>query len=237
MRRDAVACPRRVAKHSTALKTQFIEDPHLNHIVLFGDSIFDNGVYVAPGTAVIDHLSAALPDGDKATLLAIDGAVTSSVFSQLDRCPKDATHLFLSVGGNDALGLASELFMTDADNVGAALDHSHDLMRRFDHGYKSLLNELASFQLPLTVCTIYDSVPGLQARELAGLMMFNDLITRNAFASGADLIDLRLLCQDPGDYSEISPIEPSGQGGKKIAQLIAKIVSMDTRTHSSRVFA
>ena len=45
------------------------------NITLVGDSIFDNGVYVARGESVIDHLRKMLPQGARATLLAKDGAV------------------------------------------------------------------------------------------------------------------------------------------------------------------
>ena len=61
------------------------------HIVLLGDSIFDNAVYVPGGPSVIEHVRRVLPIGWKATLLAIDGARMSSVERQLQRLPADAT--------------------------------------------------------------------------------------------------------------------------------------------------
>lgn len=76
----------------------------MGHIVLLGDSIFDNGVYVPGEPDVVRQLQGVLPQGWRASLLAVDGAVTRSVASQLQRLPGDATHLVLSVGGNDALG-------------------------------------------------------------------------------------------------------------------------------------
>jgi hypothetical protein len=78
------------------------------HIVLLGDSIFDNAPYVQTGEAVIHHLKRRIPNTWQATLLAIDGAVTREVHEQLQQLPPDATHLFLSVGGNDALALRRE---------------------------------------------------------------------------------------------------------------------------------
>jgi predicted S18 family serine protease len=33
------------------------------------------------------------------------------------------------------------------------------------------------------------------------------------------------VCDDPGDYSPLSPIEPSAQGGAKIAALVARVVT------------
>ena len=54
------------------------------------------------------------------------------------------------------------------------------------------------------------------------LSMFNDAISRNIHEHGADPIDLRLDCRESGDYA--NPIEPSVQGGDKIAACIARYV-------------
>jgi len=53
------------------------------------------------------------------------------------------------------------------------------------------------------------------------------------------VIDLRTVCSEAGDYSDVSPIESSGQGGAKIAQVIAEIVGrhdFSLRGASSNVF-
>ena len=73
------------------------------HVVLLGDSVFDNARYVAPGPDVAAQLRAVLPAGWRATLRAVDGATTSGLAAQLRAIPADATHLVVSVGGNDAL--------------------------------------------------------------------------------------------------------------------------------------
>ena len=41
--------------------------------------------------------------GWRASLLAVDGATTDDVPSQVQRVPADASHVVLSVGGNDVL--------------------------------------------------------------------------------------------------------------------------------------
>ncbi|HEY1387763.1 MAG TPA: GDSL-type esterase/lipase family protein, partial [Ktedonobacterales bacterium] len=75
------------------------------HVVLLGDSIFDNQSYVQRGEPdVIRQLRAHLPADWEATLLAVDGNVTADIRRQLAHLPTDATHLVISVGGNDALG-------------------------------------------------------------------------------------------------------------------------------------
>src|SRR5688572_16398198 len=73
------------------------------HVVLLGDSIFDNAAYVAGGPAVVDQLHTILPADWKATLLAVDGDTTGLVADRLRGLPADASHLVVSVGGNDAL--------------------------------------------------------------------------------------------------------------------------------------
>ena len=62
------------------------------HIVLLGDSIFDNAVYVgSKGKSVVQHLQNKIPTGWNATLCAIDGAVIKGVSRQISTIPKDAT--------------------------------------------------------------------------------------------------------------------------------------------------
>ena len=67
------------------------------HIVLLGDSIFDNASYTKGRPAVISQVRQLLPTGWQASLLAVDGATTEKVPSQLQRLPPDASHLVLSV--------------------------------------------------------------------------------------------------------------------------------------------
>ena len=73
------------------------------HVVLVGDSIFDNAAYTDGGPDVVSQVRGLLPPGWDATLLAVDGAITDGVAGQLARLPEQATHLVLSVGGNNAL--------------------------------------------------------------------------------------------------------------------------------------
>ena len=54
----------------------------MKHIVLAGDSIFDNAGYVDKDDAVIDQTSAKLSGSDKASLIAVDGDITADVLTQ-----------------------------------------------------------------------------------------------------------------------------------------------------------
>lgn len=189
------------------------------HVVLLGDSIFDNAVYVPNGPAVIQQTSALLAPDGRATLLAIDGDVSSDIPGQTNRMPPDASHLVLSVGGNDALGAIPVMSQT-VRNVNEAMLVMAKIRTVFQKDYRTTIQSLVKFHLPLAVCTVYEDVPGLTDELKVALAIFNDTIVREALSVGADIIDLRSLCTEFGDYSEKSPIEPSVLGGQKIAAAI-----------------
>ena len=74
------------------------------------------------------------------------------------------------------------------------------------------------------VCTIYNGALD-DARATAariGLTIFNDAVLRAAIDLRVDALELRTICTDPADYA--NPIEPSGQGGLKIARGVAVLV-------------
>jgi hypothetical protein len=193
------------------------------HVVLLGDSIFDNGVYVPGHPAVIEQLRAALPGGWKATLLAVDGNIAIDVVRHLERLPADATHLAISTGGNNAL-IASSVLLQPARTVSEALHELADIQGDFRREYREMLGEVLGRRLPTIVCTIYDSIPGLELDAVCALALFNEVILRAAIAAGVPVLDLRLLCTELSDYSPLSPIEPSHLGGQKIAAALGHVL-------------
>lgn len=205
------------------------------HIVLLGDSIFDNGAYVADGPPVIAQLRQELR-GWQCTLLALDGDVVPGVSRQLASLPTDATHLAVCAGGNDALGYAP-LLQERAASVGDALALLGKARDRFAAEYEAMVDQVAAAGLPYAVCTIYDTPPSAPGQNVikAALCLFNDAIARAAFSRGAALIDLRLICSDDADYA--NPIEPSSQGGRKIARAIASFTAAADREDASVVIA
>jgi hypothetical protein len=193
----------------------------MSHVVLLGDSIFDNAAYVPGGQPVIEQLRAALPRGWGATLLATDGAVSSSVAGQLRGVPEDASHLFVSVGGNDALRYSGMLEEPNRP-AGQLLSALTEMQLGFRHNYRDMLRRVLALRKPTTVCTVYDAVPGLVTEAVTLLSLFNDIILREAARERTPVIELRLVCDEPKDYSNISPIEPSVAGGLKIVRQIAR---------------
>jgi hypothetical protein len=193
----------------------------MGHFVLLGDSIFDNARYVPDRLAVIDQLRQAHPIGWLASLLAVDGHMTEDVPNQLKDLPTDATHLFVSAGGNDALG-ESGILGEAACTVGDAMCLMHDVRTRFQDSYRAMLQAVCAIGKPVVVCTVYDAIPGLACADRTALAGFNEVILREAFAARLPVIDLRLVCDHPSDYSHVSSIEPSVVGGAKIVRAIVE---------------
>lgn len=194
----------------------------IRHVVLLGDSIFDNASYVPGEMPVIEQLRAKLPEW-QATLLAIDGDIVKSIKDQLRRLPNSATHLVISCGGNDALGQIQYL-LSSVSSMEAALSRMASIRETFESDYRAMLESVMKVGLPTAVCTIYESIPDLERTLHVALSIFNDVIIREAVRSGLPVIDLRLICSEAEDYSKVSPIEPSAKGGEKIAKAIASMV-------------
>ncbi len=182
------------------------------HIVLLGDSIFDNQVYIPKEPCVSAHLRQETDQ--EVTLLAMDGAITLNVLDyQVSEIPKTATHLVLSVGGNDALRAFYQRSLPD--ELEAATNE-------FVGWYAELIRTLQATGLPLLACTIYCDCPIVTDDQILYAMQnylpwYNRAIMEILKRHNIPLIDLRQICTEPEDYAASSPIEPSNQGGHKIA--------------------
>ena len=187
----------------------------MKHIVLLGDSIFDNTVYVNGGPDVIKQLRSILPQDWQASLLAVDGSVTTDAITQIPLVPASATHLTVSAGGNDALSRA-DILERPVGSVGAAVDQLAALRAEFHQNYR---------RMPLALCTVYDPHfpdPLIQRLTTTALNIFNDCILREAITLGLPVLDLRLICTEAEDYA--NEIEPGVSGGRKIAAGILNLV-------------
>lgn len=211
------------------------------HLVLLGDSIFDNAEYTNGGPEVVSQVRCLLPPEWTASLLAVDGSMTGDIPNQLQHLPNDCTHLVLSVGGNNALGEASRLGisffgMTD-EPASIALDSLADISGAFESGYRSAVDACLRPRMPLGVCTIYNGCfpdPSYQRIASLALAIFNDVIIRVAIEHGLPVIDLRLICTAPADYA--NPIEPSSIGGEKIAKaIVAMVTERENQIHGTRI--
>ncbi len=208
----------------------------MNHVVLLGDSIFDNAAYTGGAPDVVRQVRQRLPHGSKATLRAVDGGTTGDVREQLRHLPSDATHLIVSAGGNDALGHI-DFLGAPARSTAETLLGLADIAAEFERGYRDMLSRVLAHGLPTAICTIYYPRfpdPDLQKIAVTALTVFNDCIIRAAIIHRTTLLDLRLICTEEGDYAD--PIEPSSQGGGKIASAIVKLLEHGFASGRTEVF-
>ena len=196
----------------------------MEHIVLLGDSIFDNKSYVGDAPDVVSHLRAIMPKDWIATLCAVDGSIAESVPAQRDRVPQEATQLVLSVGGNDALRNQDLLYEDLQGN--RVLSILADVAEEFEVNYRNAVQVLRALGKALCVCTIYNgNLPAEVSRAAkAAVAVFNDRIYSVANELRLPVIELRRVCTEAMDYA--NPIEPSDVGGAKIARRILEHVQV-----------
>ena len=196
------------------------------HIILLGDSIFDNGAYVSGGPDVNTQLQDILPAGWKTTLRAVDGSTTAGISAQLVNLPSDATHLVLSVGGNDALSRCWILEALVSSSTEAFLLLAQAI-REFEPCYRTAIEACLATGLPLVVCAIYNgNFPDHHYQQCVKIAIatYNDTIIRLAVEKKLTVIDLRFICCNSEDYAIANPIEPSTLGGAKIAAAIRQVI-------------
>jgi lysophospholipase L1-like esterase len=202
----------------------------MEHVVLIGDSVFDNAAYIGGGPDVSAQIAAALPVSWKVTRNAKDGSETKEALSQLTKLPRGASLIMVSIGGNDALhhlGMLSE----KATSVAQVLDRLDKIVNQFQASYRRLLSKILATGLPSAVCTIYTPEfedADLNRRALTVLRCFNDVIITEASCRSIPILDLRRVFTLPTDY--VNQYEPSVKGGRKLANAIAAM-ALESRHH------
>lgn len=113
-----------------------------------------------------------------------------------------------------------------------------DRLERFRGDYARALDAVRRLERLTAVCTIYNGQldPARAVLARVALATFNDVIIAAAVERRLDIIELRAICTEPGDYANL--IEPSGRGGRKIAQAIARCIgAVDQGPRPSRITA
>ena len=196
-------------------------------LTLLGDSVIDNNPYVhGKDKPVTSHLMEMLPDWsiDKR---AIDGSLIDDVINfQTERLNKSAP-IVLSAGGNNLLK-SSDIIQDQTEmTFNQAMLILKPITDSFKRDYELLLNHLNN---PSLCFTIYN--PAFNHYDETGFMspyqeacevtvnIFNDIIQRQVKKKGFDILELRELFTEKNDYA--NSIEPSHQGGRKIASSVKK---------------
>jgi len=203
-------------------------------IVLFGDSILDNGAYTRPEPDTTAHLQEMLTAWS-VRRLAHDGATMGHVGLQLSELDARPDIAVLSVGGNDAtehIGLLERR----ASSAAEVLDDLLRIADEFADRYEPVARAVRDRVERLVVCTIYEvplQPPRYARLACVPLALLNDRIIRIAAGLRVDVLDLRSVCTEPSDFFQ--QIEPSAQGAAKIAGAIAGLVDVEV-PRTSRLF-
>lgn len=202
----------------------------VKHVVLVGDSIFDNDGYVLGEAGVLEQLRSSMPSGWSASKVAVDGDCISHVSAQIRKLPTNATDLVVSIGGNDARYYSNAL--KNARSPDDLVEILREPLTTFQQQYYQMLSELVATGLNLHVCTIYTAIPFEDPllRQFAPycLDQFNAVIIAEAEMVGIPVLRLDHVCTQPDDFSTTSPIEPSSKGGQKIVDHIIHGLSEKT---------
>ncbi len=210
------------------------------HLILVGDSVFDNGAYILPDQADVKTQLKSKVDPMEwwVDLRARDGDYASDISRQISirPIPRHSTFV-LSVGGNDALGHIGILQEHILDgSMASALLRFREIRENFRKQYVGALNSILVHDKPLIVCTIYNPKfpeADKQAQSEAALSFFNDVITEEAIRRSLPIIDLRHVCSDPNALA--NPIEPSELGGDLITDAIISLLSPEVTASTETI--
>lgn len=192
------------------------------HICLMGDSIFDNDEYIPGEPGVIEQMRRSIPKSWSAFKVAVDGDCIEDIPNQLEKVPTHTTDIVVSIGGNDLMKFRHLLAQVAE---GANLEELiASQLADFEIAYGWMLDTVSERGLGVCACTIYTAIPfaekEMRDHAPSAIGAFNAIIQRLAESRGVPVIRLDVVCSDEGDYSEMSPIEPSSKGGQKIVDAI-----------------
>jgi len=220
-------------------------------IILLGDSIIDNKSYVSSRELdVTEHLK-ELCIGDLNSTVE-NYAVDGDTMDDLERGQlglnnlSDASHIVVSIGGNDLLNNISFLQTTSELSKimgkGAMIgkwgvkelnpsrnkvfeETYFEIIEPFKKQYETIVANLSNHRANLLLCTVYegdlvdsDEFSDVNNSSKTMVSIFNDIVYRVANKYGADVLELRDIFVRPEDYA--NPIEPSHIGGRKLAEAI-----------------
>ena len=139
--------------------------------------------------------------------------------SRVRAIPAEASHIGICVDGGWAIE-TSGLLQGGAESVRDALDSLASAADEFENIFVRLIAAAAETGLPTIVCTLVPAryVEPSQGRVAAtALAIFNDRILRRAFAARFSIVELRLVCDEDGDYASETLL--SRAGVRKVANV------------------
>lgn len=181
-------------------------------IVLLGDSILKNNSYVSNGKAIDNIL-----EERNATVysLAQNNAKIVDVYGEINKIPLEinnkSTMIFLSSGGNDILSFY-------VDQHGDTTDTG--FLKTMLAAYKTLVKSIQTRmnECQIVLLDIYYPTSNQFTQYKPILEEWNALLENYARENSLGLLQISKSVTAPNDFT--LSIEPSEQGGEKIAQKI-----------------
>jgi hypothetical protein len=176
-----------------------------NNILLLGDSVLDNSIYVLSDQSVESRLK---KQNSNVYNFAKDGSTIMDLYTQLDKAPlslnKADTYAFISIGGNNILRDKSQSIT--------------ELFNTFNEFLKSFRVKFGSVKL--NIFNIYMPANPKYKSYTEVVDQWNKLLQDNSNKIGEmyNVIDIHSLLTSPADF--VYDIEPSSEASEKIANVI-----------------
>lgn len=205
------------------------------HVVLLGDTLLDayRSIDKSPGK----FEEAILPGTHDQWKLSVVSAARIERAGASSVLPRDATHAMIFIEGNHAIE-QSGLLDAGPDAFGRTLEQLSVAADEFEATLNRLIHAAQAARLTIMVCTMFApnyKNPARQRAAYAALAVFNDRVTKRAAEAKVALIDLRLTCNEPGDYDQ--PTLLSQAGVQKVANVIRyAMLELDAGARRSEVF-
>lgn len=133
--------------------------------------------------------------------------------------PSDATHIGVAIDGGWAIE-TSGLLKGSAQSIRGALEALASAADEFEDVFARLIAAALETRLPTIICTLVPArhfEPSRQQAAATALAIFNDRILRRAFAARLSIVELRLVCDETGDYANETLL--SRAGVRKVANV------------------
>ena len=178
----------------------------VTHIVLLGDSIFQNNNYV-PKSKSVEYLlkeKLSIPS----LVLAQDNAIIYDIPKQYNSMPLNlnakTTNLYISIGGNDLLNL----YEHNNTNNSKLFNMVWEIYK------KTILMLIDSTQCNIILTDIYFITDPNYSRYLPIIKKWNANLYRFASKNNFKVFKISEILTQPQDFT--NSIEPSSVGGKKM---------------------
>jgi hypothetical protein len=196
-----------------------------NNIVLIGDSILNNSVYVFKNESVPDLINNKMKPNQIFYNFAKDGATIQDCINHLKNVPEDKinsldsdTSIIVSAGGNDILNSRD----TTNINVKVLFEKYIQLIsavkKTFYKNEKTNENNTENINTSIVALNLYYPFTPSYKMFYPFIKQWNELLEANQEKHGYQLLKIDRIIVDPDDI--IYDVEPSFQGGHKIADAI-----------------